>query len=164
MARHFSTVEIGFLYRITPAARRALAAHPDRILPEAWETRRLCPPWTKALTGSDRVGVLLCSRRFGELWVGFDTDVAKGLALDTNATQLQVAAGIVAGWMQLGHIKGIHLVEDLKWREFLHVVAEVLGPPVIVHDASAHARTLADRCVGGSEAADGGPSPGLRTR
>ena len=79
---------------------------------------------------------------------GFDTDVAKGLTLDTNATQLQVAAGILASWMQLGQIRGIHFVEDLKWREFLRVVAEVLGPPVIVHDASAISRTLADRGVG----------------
>lgn len=110
----------------------------------------MCPPWTRALAGSDRVGVLLCSRRFGELWVGFDTDVAKGLALDTNATQLQVAAGILAGWMQLGTIKGIHFVEDLAWRDFLRVVAEVLGPPVIVHDASARARPLADRRVSAS--------------
>jgi homospermidine synthase len=148
LARYFSSVEMAFLYRLTPAARRALATHPDRTIPEAWQTRRLCPPWATALAGSDRVGVLLCSRRFGELWVGFDTDVAKGLALGTNATQVQVAAGILAGWMQLGTVTGIHFVEDLKWREFLRVVAEVLGPPVVVHDASARARTLADRRVG----------------
>jgi homospermidine synthase len=145
LARHFPTVEIGFLYRIPPAARRALARHADRTIPEAWGTRRLCPPSTRTLTGSDRVGVLLCSRRFGELWVGFDTDVAKGLALGTNATQLQVAAGILAGWMQLGNINGIHFVDDLNWREFVRVAVDVLGPPVIVHDASARAQSLADR-------------------
>jgi saccharopine dehydrogenase-like NADP-dependent oxidoreductase len=147
LARHFPSVEIGFIYRIPAAARRALATHADRTAPDAWETRRLCPPWTRALTGSDRVGVLLCSRRFGELWVGFDTDVAKGLALDTNATQLQVAAGVLAGWTQLGTINGIHFVEDLQWEAFLRVVGEILGPPVIVHDASAPARSLAERCV-----------------
>jgi hypothetical protein len=154
LARHLWSVEIGFLYRIPPAARQALASHPDRTNPDAWETRRLCPPWTSALTGSDRVGVLLCSRRFGELWAGFDTDVATGLALGTNATQLQVAAGILAGWLQLGKIKGIHFVEDLNWREFMGIVGDVLGPPVIVHDASAHARSLADRRVSSSTAAD----------
>jgi homospermidine synthase len=89
--------------------------------------------------------VLLCSRRFGELWAGFDTDVATGLALGTNATQLQVAAGILAGWMQLGRNKGIHFVEDLNWQEFVRVAGEVLGSPVIVHDPSARARSLADR-------------------
>jgi hypothetical protein len=145
LARRFSTVEIGFVYRIPPAARRALAAHPDRTMPAAWRMRRLCPPWTRALAGADRVGVLLCSRRFGELWAGFDTDVATGLALGTNATQLQVAAGILAGWMQLGRNKGIHFVEDLNWQEFVRVAGEVLGSPVIVHDPSARARSLADR-------------------
>jgi len=164
LARRFPGVEIGFLYRIPPAARRALAAHPDRTIPEDWETRTLCPPWTDDLRGSDRVGVLLSSRRFGELWVGFDTDVAKGLALDTNATQLQVAAGILAGWMQLGTIKGIHFVEDLQWREFLQVVSEVLGPPVIVYDAAARARSLADRRVGAGAEAAAQALPDLRTR
>jgi homospermidine synthase len=145
LARHFSTAEIGFIYRIAPAARRALAAHPDRTMPDAWQTRKLYPPWTRALTGTDRVGVLLCSRRFGELWVGFDTDVTTGLALGTNATQLQVAAGLLAGWMQLGTVRGIHFVEDLNWQEFVRVAGEVLGPPVIVHDASARPRSLAER-------------------
>jgi hypothetical protein len=32
--------------------------------------------------------------------------------MGTNATQLQVAAGVVAGWSQLGSRKGIHFVED----------------------------------------------------
>ncbi len=98
--------------------------------------------------------MLLCSRRFGGLWTGFDTDVAKGLALGTNATQLQVAAGILAGWLQLGKIKGIHFVEDLNWREFVGVVGEILGPPVIVRDAAARARSLADRRVSSSTGAD----------
>lgn len=65
------------------------------------------------LTGQDRVGVLLCSRRFGELWMGFATDMTAGLSMWTNATQLQVAAGVLAGWSQLGRRKGIHFVEDL---------------------------------------------------
>jgi homospermidine synthase len=97
--------------------------------------------------GQDRVGVLLCSRRFGELWMGFDTDVATGLAFGTNATQLQVAAGVLAGWSQLGQRRGIHFVEDLDWREFLASASEVLGSPVVVHDASARPTPLADRVV-----------------
>jgi homospermidine synthase len=145
LARHLSSVEIGFIYRIPPAARRALAAHPDRTSPEGWETRRLCPPWTRNLAGRDRVGVLLCSRRFGELWMGFDTDMTLGLSMGTNATQLQVAAGVLAGWHQLGSQKGIHFVEDLDCRHFVTTASEVLGPPVIVHDPRAAPRSLADR-------------------
>lgn len=141
-------VEIGFIYRIPPASRRALAAHRARP-PEAWPTRRLYPPWTTALRGRDRVGVLLCSRSYGELWMGFDTDVSVGLRLGSNATQLQVAAGVIAGWAQLGARTGIHFVEDLDWRRFLQTAHDVLGPPVIVSDETAPPRLLADRIVDG---------------
>jgi homospermidine synthase len=91
------------------------------------------------------VGVLLCSRRFGEFWLGFDTDVRAGLVLGTNATQLQVAAGVLAGWTQLGSRVGIHFVEKLEWPGFLGVVTEVLGPTVAVHDPTAAPLALADR-------------------
>jgi homospermidine synthase len=97
------------------------------------------------LAGQDRVGVLLCSRCFGELWLGFDTDVSAGLTLGTNATQLQVAAGVLAGWTQLGSSVGIHFVEKLDWPGFLRVVSEVLGPTEVVHDLAAGPLTLADR-------------------
>ena len=147
LARRLSTVEIGFIYRIPPVARRALAAHPDNKAVEAWQTRRLCPPWATELTGQDRVGVLLCSRRFGEFWMGFDTDMRLGLTMGTNATQLQVAAGVVAGWSQLGTRKGIHFVEDLGCDGFVQTVSEVLGPPVTYHDPSAPATTLIGRRV-----------------
>jgi hypothetical protein len=147
LARYFPTVEIGFIYRLPAVARRALAAHPDRRSIGQWKTRRLCPPWTDALTGSDRVGVLVCSRRYGELWVGFDTPVEKGLALGTNATQLQVAAGILAGWEQLGRHKGVHFVEDLDWTAFLDVASGVLGDPVVVHDPAAPALGMEERLV-----------------
>ena len=147
LARQFRTVEIAFVYRIPRAARRVLAAHPDRLSVGAWKTRRLYPPSTDSLIGEDRVGVLLCSRRFGEFWLGFRTDVAAGLAFGTNATQLQVAAGVLAGWSQLGKRPGIHFVEDLDWREFLGVVTCVLGPSLAVHDADAPAVALRDRVV-----------------
>jgi len=99
------------------------------------------------LTGQDRVGVLLCSRRFGEFWMGFDTDMTRGLDMGTNATQLQVAAGVIAGWNQLGRLKGIHFVEDLDCQEFVRLVSEVLGPPATFHDRSAKPTSLADRAV-----------------
>jgi homospermidine synthase len=146
LARRFPTVEIAFIYRIPVAARRALAAQPNRP-PEAWPTRRLCPPWTSDLSGMDRVGVLLCSRRFGEFWMGFETNVAEGLAIGTNATQLQVAAGVIAGWTQLGREKGIHFVEDLDCRRFLDTAGAVLGRPLMIHDRLARPKLLADRVL-----------------
>lgn len=146
LARRLPSVEIGFIYRIPEAARRALATHPERKNPTAWRVQRLYPPWTVGLTGSDRVGVLLCSRRFGELWMGFDTDMTMGLAFGTNATQLQVATGVLCGWSQLGrHNKGIHFVEDLNHREFVSTASEILGAPLVVHDESAPARLLTNR-------------------
>lgn len=145
LARRLPDVEIAFIYRIPPAARRALKARPERQTAAGWSFRRLYPPSTDAISGHDRVGVLLCSRRFGEFWMGFETDVATGLALGTNATQLQVGAGVVAGWTQLGRRTGIHFVEDLEWREFLDVVTDALGPTVSVHDPDAIPQSLAER-------------------
>ncbi len=145
LAQRLPRVEIGFVYRLPPAARRALEAHPGRRSVEQWRTRSLFPPWSTALAGGDRVGVLLCSRRLGELWMGFDTAVGAGLRLGTNATQLQVAAGVLAGWAQLGTRKGIHFVEDLDCRAYLDTAVEVLGPPVLARDPAAPSARLAER-------------------
>jgi hypothetical protein len=145
LAQRLPSVEIAFIYRIPPAARAALRARRHGKSTAPWETRRLSPPWTTNLTGRDRLGVLLCSRRFGELWMGFDTDVATGLRFGTNATQLQVAAGVIAGWSQLGRTRGIHFVEDLDSREFVRVVSGLLGPPIVVHDRAATPLSLAQR-------------------
>jgi hypothetical protein len=143
-----SLVEIGFLYRIAPAARWALKNHPDRTLSQ-WRTRQLYPPAAQALVGEDRVGVLLCGRRYGELWMGFRTEVSTGLEYGTNATQLRVAAGVLAGWSQLGTREGIHFADDLNWREFLRIAQQVLGPPLVVQDELAVARSLRERRVDG---------------
>ncbi len=140
-------VELAFVYRIPEAARRALALRPQWDADAPWQHHRLVPPASPVLAGEDRVGVLLCSRRFGELWMGFVTDVAKGRPHATNATQLQVAAGVLAGWLQLDGAPGIHFVEDLDTREFLGAAAEILGPPVVVHDPAATPLRLADRIV-----------------
>lgn len=147
LATRMPGIEIGFIYRIPPAARAALAAHPERDVADAWKTRRLCPPWTTDISGQDRVGVLLCSRRFGELWMGFETDVELGLRYGTNATQLQVAAGVLAGWAQLGTRTGIHFVEDLDCNAVLEVAGAVLGAPVVVYDPDAPPQMLTDRVV-----------------
>lgn len=140
----FPELEIAFIYRIPLAARRALAAHPTR---RRWKTHRLFPPFSASLEGRDRVGVLMCSRRYGELWMGFDTDVSAGEPYGTNATQLQVAAGVVAGWYQLDGSPGIRFVEDLDWREYLRVAQSVLGEAVVVYDPNARYRRLEERRV-----------------
>ncbi len=156
LARRLPSIEIGFIYRIPQAARDALAAYPDRTSPAAWPVQRLYPPWSTSLAGYDRVGVLLCSRRFGELWMGFDTDVARGVAFGTNATQLQVAAGVVAGWSQLGRQRGIHFVEDLDPAGFMSCTSEVLGEPVVVHDERAPVRLLTERTTPAAYSLSGG--------
>lgn len=143
----FPNVEIAFLYRIPEAARAALARFPERDRAEQWRTHRLFPPTSTKLEGKDRLGVLLCSERFGELWMGFDTDVSLGRPHGTNATELQVAAGVIAGWKQLDGDPGISFVEDLEWRPFLEVVSTVLGTPQVVYDPEAKAQLMADRLV-----------------
>ena len=145
LARRFPGLQIAFIYRLPEAARNALAKRPDATVAADWSTRRLLPPWTRTLVGEDRLGVLLCSRRYGELWLGYRTDVASGLALGTNATQLQVAAGVIAGWSQLGRRKGIHFVEDLDTRAFVALASEVLGPTLLVREANAPVRSLGER-------------------
>lgn len=146
LAAHFPDVELGFVYRLPPAARAALAAHPRRRVGD-WPVHRMYPPHATRLQGRDRVGVLLCSQRFGELWIGYDVDARAAARLGTNATQLQVAAGVLAGWAQLGRRTGIHFVQDLDWREHLACVDEILGPPAVFHDPHAPALALAERRV-----------------
>ncbi len=156
LSRLFPSVEMAFVYRLPHAARRALRKHPGRVRPEQWRTHRLYPPWARALRGEDRLGVLLCSRRFGEFWAGFRTDVADGVALGTNATQLQTAAGVLAGWWQLGRRRGVHFVEDLDVEEYVRSAADILGWPLAVEDPEAPFLPLAERLVP--------PPPRLRRR
>jgi hypothetical protein len=140
----FPTVECAFFYAIPETAAAALRRHRRRE-PEQWRTRKLYPPYEAQLVGHDRVGVLLCSRSYGELWIGFDTQIAEGTPYGTNATLLQAAAGMLAGWALLGTRRGIHFVEDLDWRAYLDIVRAVLGPAQVHHEPHARVRTLADR-------------------
>lgn len=146
LGHRFPTLELAFVYRLPPAARRFLAAPPPGD-PLQHPSLRLYPPHVTALHGRDRVGVLLCSRRFGELWLGYDTEVEHGLRYGTNATELQVAAGLVAGWEQLGRVAGVHTVEDLDATRYLACVSALLGPPEVVHDPHAPVTPLPGRRV-----------------
>lgn len=152
LGHRFPSLELAFVYRLPPAARRFLAEHPETATLSLGDavgqpTARLYPPHTSALAGRDRVGVLLGSRRFGELWLGYDTPVAHGLRFGTNATELQVAAGVLAGWDQLGCVAGVHTVEDLDGARYLAFVDALLGPPLVVHDPHAPVTPLAARRV-----------------
>jgi homospermidine synthase len=144
LGHRFAPVECAFCYAIPEAASAALARHPDRR-PDAWETQMMYPPHEARLAGGDRVGVLLCSRRHGELWVGFDTSHAAAARYGTNATLLQTAAGVIAGWTLLGAQPGIHVVEELDWRAYLAVVETILGPRQVHVHPGAPVRALADR-------------------
>jgi hypothetical protein len=146
LGHRFPTIELGFFYAVADAARRALRRHPERT-PDQWPTRRLYPPQVTRLSGFDRVGVLIASRRHGELWIGYETPVTAGSRYGTNATLLQTAAGMLAGWTLLGTRPGIHLVEELDWREHLAIVEQILGPRQIHHVPDAPVRTIAERMV-----------------
>lgn len=142
-ARHPELL-FAYAYALPPQAARFLAAHRGADPRELARTR-LWPPHTRVLSGRDRVGVLLCSKRFGELWCGFDTAVADALQWGTNATLLQVAAGVLAGWMQLGRRAGVHVVEDLDTEAYLDVACDVLGAIEVVHRPDAPFTPLAAR-------------------
>jgi homospermidine synthase len=144
----YPSVDLAYCYRLPPAAEAALAASPDRK-PAQWPTRRLYPPdHLGDLGGFNRVGVLLCSHSLGELWIGWQTAVADALAYSTNATLLQVGAGVLAGWHELRRAApGIYLPEELDSSRTLGLAAQLLGPPRIVWDPQAPTRSLAARRV-----------------
>lgn len=144
-ARHPDLL-FAYAYTLPPQSARFLAAHAG-VDPRDFALARMWPPHMRELSGRDRVGVLLCSRRFGELWCGFDTAVADALRWDTNATLLQVAAGVLAGWAQLGRRGGVHVVEDLDADAYLRIACEVLGPIEVVHRPDAPFTPLAARRV-----------------
>lgn len=139
-------VELAFVYRLPPAARAFLATTPAEP-PEDFPTTALYPPHRHDLTGADTVGVLLTSRRHGEFWLGFETDCTRGRAWGTNATELQVAAGVLAGLRQLGRKPGVHTIEETDVDQLLADAEEVLGPRLEVLDRNAPARRLTERRV-----------------
>ena len=148
LGARFPSCEMGYIYQLPTAAEAALRSAPAREAKD-WKTRRLIPPRvdSEALGGSDRVGVLLCSRRHGELWLGFDTAMEEAIRWRTNATELQVASGVLAGWAQLGQVAGLHLAEELDWRRYLRDAESILGPARVVYDPDAPVRPVAGRRV-----------------
>jgi saccharopine dehydrogenase-like NADP-dependent oxidoreductase len=138
----FRDVETAFVYAIPERAAAALRRYPHRR-PAQWMTRRLYAPHVRRLTGHDRVGVVLASRRYGELWLGYQHPAAvRGAG---NGTLLQIAAGVLAGWALLGSRTGIHTVDDLDVHAYLASVETVLGPRALAYVHAAIPRTLAER-------------------
>jgi hypothetical protein len=140
-------VESGFFYAIPDAAREAIWRQPARKV-EHWKTHRLYYPHTNGLVGYDRVGCLLASRLFGELWLGFEHHAQHHVPTG-NGKLLQTAAGMLAAWTSLFFTSpGVRLVSELDPYAYLGVVQRVLGPYHVVHDPAAPARSIADRAVG----------------
>ncbi len=143
----YPTVELGYVYRLPEVSRAALAEHPERPVDE-WLVRRLYPPFCDQLDGFDRIGALLCSHRFGELWIGWQTELSQARRYGTNATLLQVAAGVLAGWSSLRTLEpGVWLPEELDSRQVLARASSLLGEPKIVWDPDAPVRTITQRRV-----------------
>lgn len=140
-------VESGFFYAIPDASREAIWRQPDRKV-EHWKTHRLYYPHTNGLVGYDRVGCLLASRRFGELWLGFEHHAQHHVPTG-NGTLLQTAAGMLAAWTSLFFTSpGVRLVSELDPYAYLGVVQRVLGPYRITHAPAAPALSVAERAVG----------------
>lgn len=73
--------------------------------------------------------------------------MADGLARGTNATLLQVAAGVLAGWSALGQQQGVHLADETDWRAMLRVAESILGSVRLEHAPESPALTLSERRV-----------------
>ncbi len=145
LAAMYPGVELGYVYELPERAMQALARWPERAASE-WPVRRLYPPETADLLGFDRIGVLLCSRTHGELWIGWHTEVEDALTLATNATLLQVATGLLVGWTSLRELDpGVWLAEDLDGPRMLSLASSVLGKLEQVWDREAIPRSLRER-------------------
>ena len=143
----YPTVELAYVYELCPAARASLRAHPQRDQ-HAWPTARLYPPYSTDLVGDNELGVLLCSRSLGELWLGWRNQIDEALALGTNAVLLQVAAGVVAGWHALRDSPaGVYLPEELDRGPVLAAAESILGPLREVWAPDAPVRPLAQRLL-----------------
>lgn len=149
LAAMYPSIDLAFVYRMSPAAEAALAARPERRA-EDWPTHRLYPPeHLDDLRGFSRIGALLCSRSLGELWIGWQTSIEQAQRHSTNATLLQVATGVIAGWTELIRAApGVYLPEELDTRRTLALAEQILGPLDVVWQPDASLRSIASRRVG----------------
>ncbi len=83
------------------------------------------------ISGRDELGVLLMGHPYKSWWTGMLTsiDEARAVAPHQNATTVQVAASILGAvdWMLKAPREGVHVPDELPWRDVLAVAAPYLG-------------------------------------
>lgn len=93
-------------------------------------------PTNEIVAGSDRVGALIMGHPFGAWWIGsvLSIEEARKRVPGSNATAVQVAAGVLAGtlWAVRNPHQGLCLPEDLPHREILDRAGPYLGQLVSV--------------------------------
>lgn len=148
LAAMYPSIDLAYVYRLAPPAEAALAAMPERKVAD-WPTHRLYPPdHLDDLRGFSRIGALLCTRELGELWLGWQTSNEDARRHSTNATLLQVATGVLAGWAELDHADpGVYLPEELDTTRMLARAEQILGPIEVVWVPDAPARSIAARRI-----------------
>jgi homospermidine synthase len=124
----YSGLDVAYIYQVLPSAFKILKNKKMECASDNQKTHQLYPPYATNIIGEDTVGVLFCSRKYGEFWIGFQNYVNEGLLYNSNATLLQVAAGVIAGWKLMESDKGLHLVEELDENAYLKTVTDILGP------------------------------------
>lgn len=123
----YPNITSGFIYCIPPVS--------SRRLPEVRNLKTIKPvllvPRNFELQGYDTVGVLLETERYGSYWLGYKNHHEEAICYDTNATLMQVAAGVLAGTsILLKQFSHISVVEDLDYQAYLDMVCRILGPVV----------------------------------
>jgi homospermidine synthase len=83
------------------------------------------------VSGRDELGVLLMGHPYRSWWTGslLSIDEARAVLPGQNATTVQVAGSIVAAvsWMLEHPTAGLHVPDDLPWRDVLAVARRYLG-------------------------------------
>lgn len=134
----YPNITSGFIYCIPPVSLSRLPT----VRNLKWIKPMLLVPRNYELEGYDTVGVLLQSQRFGSYWLGFKNYHHEAIRYDTNATLMQVAAGVLAGAsLLMKQFSRISVVEDLDYQAYLDIACKILGPIVektITDDQSFH--------------------------
>jgi len=88
-------------------------------------------PTQEIISGSDTLGALIMGHPFGAWWTGSMLTIgdARMTSPETNATAVQVAAGLMAAitWAVLHPKEGLCLPEDLPHHPFLSIARPYLG-------------------------------------
>jgi homospermidine synthase len=127
LGEKYPNITSGFIYCIPhvsalqlPKVRDLKLIKPVLLVPKYFE-----------LAGSDTVGVLLQTTRYGAYWLGYKNYHHEAACYDTNATLMQVAAGVLAGTsILLRPFSRISVIEDLDYQTYLDTVCNILGPIV----------------------------------